>query len=159
MEPNSSPIHNLLANLDRNKKIALVLGIVIIIVLLGFILLSIPNSQSNEDNDTDAQTTDDQDTLVSTEYNEDHEYTLNDYLPMSDVSYVKDAEGDYNTVIHWSISENTAIEKGIVVTVDSCNVEENIAAAKEYLESTTMDLSKYSIVYQTDISDIPCDQL
>ena len=158
METNSNPIHNLLTNLDRNKKIALVLGIVIIVVLLGFILLSIPKNQS-DDNNPGTQTTDDQDTPISTEYNKDHEYTLTDYLPMSDVDYVKDTDGDYNVVEYWSISENTAVEKGIVITVDSCNVEENTAAAKEYLESTTINLSEYSIVYQTSISEIPCDQL
>ena len=155
MEPNPSPIHNLFANLKPNQKIAIGLGLIIIIVLFALIASFISTNHSNT-NDDPTSVTDIQGVTVSTEYNEEHSYTLDEYLPASEYEYV-DVDGGYGVVEYWMIEENTAIEKGIVVSVDSCDVEKYTAAANEYLKSLQIDLSEYDITYQTHVGIAPCE--
>ncbi|MBQ2623447.1 hypothetical protein IJG12_03995 [Candidatus Saccharibacteria bacterium] len=160
MERNPNPLRNLMNNLSSKEKIALGLGLVIIIGFLVCVVLWLSGSQprDNSDSSDSTSTTDGQNLSVSTEYNEEHEYTLSDYLPYSEYDYKRNIDGDYFVVEYWAVEENTAAEKGIVVSVDSCESEKNTAAAKQYLDSIPMDLSSYDIVYRTNTIDVPCNQ-
>lgn len=95
---------------------------------------------------------------VSTDYDDEHEYTLIDYLPKGEYMFQLGEESDENMVTYYYISENTAVDKGIVVSVDACDEDNNKAAANEYLRTLPVDLSEYTIVYQTHMSDIPCEE-
>lgn len=154
---NTNPLYNLRKNINTKQKFAIGLGVVLAVIVVGFLLAWLSNSNRVKDRSTNSEEQS-QESLISTEYNENHKYTLEKYLPASDYAYIKDAEGDYVVVEYWSIKENTAVEKGIVVSVNSCKKEENTAAAEQYLKSMPIDLSEYEVVYLTDTSDITCNQ-
>lgn len=172
-------IHNLSQNLTKSQKIGICAVFVICILLIVLASLSLTAPSDNitendaiEDNVTTATVALDKGTKynngdigsadqttvevpASTDYNEDHIYLLTDYLPYD--KYVLDYDGSGNSRMYFSIMENTAVDKGIVVSADSCGIEENIAAANEYLNSIPVDLSDYVIVYQTHTDEAPCN--
>ena len=82
---------------------------------------------------------------VSTEYNEDYIYTLEDYLPWTKYDYLEDGSG---VKMYFDISENTAGVNSIVITVDGCEEEKNRNDAEAYLNSLPVDLSRYEKVYR-----------
>lgn len=187
MQDNSFSIKNLFTNLSKQQKIAagLILpGILIVLAIMvpiinsaqeGFEDYELGDHDSSNESDTtvgvgqkwDSNTTNtndddnnDSETVevpVSTSYNDDHEYTLIDYLPYSAYVFLDYDDADDTSRVYYSIEENTAIEKGIVISVDSCDVEGNTAAAQEYLKSIPVDLSEYTVVYQTHTGEVPCD--
>lgn len=179
MNSNNYSIKNLLINLTKKQK----LGIVAFLVLLAIVAMifaglvgslqtdlsddeeevvenSAPVSEGvkwEDNSDGNSENVESVEVPVSTDYNENHEYTLIDYLPSSrfiNMDYGNDQHGVRG---YWVISENTAVEKGIVVSVDSCDVEGNTASANEYLKGLPVDLSEYTIVYETHVGDVPCD--
>ena len=82
---------------------------------------------------------------VSTEYNKDYVYTLEEYLPRTKYDYLEDGSG---VKMHFDISENTAGTNSIVITVDGCEEEKNRNDAEAYLNSLPVDLSGYEKVYR-----------
>ena len=97
------------------------------------------------------------DVPVSTDYNKDHKYTLTEYMPSGIYDFVSYGNNQSGARIYWEISENTAVEKGIVVKLDSCDVEGNKKKANEYLRGMNVNLSEYVIVYQVRVGEVPCD--
>lgn len=94
---------------------------------------------------------------VSVDYNEDHDYLLIDYIPISKYDYITYGNNQHGVRAYWIINENTAIDKGLVISVDSCDVEGNNAAANEYLRSLPVDLSDYVFVYRVHEGNVPCN--
>ncbi len=170
-------IKDLLRNLTNNQKLGIIafltITIIATIMIVGLVN-TLQNNTSNKETEKNSGSTssgikwDDisnrnqeeietVDVPVSTEYNEEHEYTLIDYLPSSKYGYKDYGDNQHGVRGYWIISENTAIEKGIVVSVDDCDVAGNTAAANEYLDNLPVDLSGYTVVYQTHVGDVPCN--
>ena len=179
----TNSLKNLFTNLSFKQKIGILAAIILIIVLIIMVVALVPKDsledkgdstsqesslepQSSsatiekgtkwENTDAGSETTEEADIPTSTEYNENHTYTLEEYLPASRYEYKNKGDDTYGIRDYWWIMENTAVEKGIVVSVDSCDEEGNTAAAKEYLKSIPIDLSSYYVVYQTHIGEVPC---
>lgn len=183
MDNNPSPVHNMFANLTRKQIAGIGSFIMIIIIVLILIALIVNTMQQSPNSNNEPETTDaivseavkwgdiDSDTNthtdsnstdtikvpVSTEYNEKHEYTLADYIPYDSYVFLDKYDSNDTLRIYYSIDENSAIEKGIVISVDSCDVEGNTIAAQNYLKSIPVDLSEYVVVYQTHSGNVPCD--
>lgn len=178
---NEMSLKNLAKNMTLRQKVGIGLFMVISVLIVVFLTLVINTTQEDfaEEEETtssmDSNVTieegvtgdnlnddasDDVDvveTPVSIDYNEDHVYTLIDYIPKSNYRYITYGDNQYGVRGYWIINENTAVEKGIVVSVDSCDVEGNTASANEYLKNLPVDLSEYLIVYQEHTGDVPCD--
>lgn len=175
---NTNSFYNLVHNLSAKQKIAIALFIAILII--GGIFAGLGNTTKNplqadtseEQSLTTASSSSNIDSSsnespadgytptgfpISTEYNSNHNYTLIEYLPYSDDVFLTGEESMEDVIENFIIKENTAISKGIVVSVDSCDVEGNTAAANNYLASIPVDLSQYDIVYQTHVGDVPCE--
>lgn len=176
MKNSTKSLHNLVVNLTKKQKLGMVALIAIIVILV--IVLAVVVNQSQDDvsdgseegqmnTETAAGVSGDNinnedeavgiEVPVSTDYQSSHVYTLRDYLPKDKYDFKEFGDGETGARVYWSISENTAIEKGIVVRVDSCNEERNKASANEYLRTIPVDLSEYTIVYQVATGDVPCD--
>lgn len=179
MNKENFSIKNLLVNLTKKQKIGIGLFLVIVAIVAMVFSAMINSVHEDISDESKGDTTEEIDitigegtvwstsgaedkestkveTPVSTDYSDSHEYSLIDYVPTSNYKYIV-YDGGYGTRNYWWITENTAIEKGIVVSVDSCDVAGNTAAANEYLKSLPVDLSDYIIVYQTHTSDVPCE--
>ncbi len=177
---NTNPFYNLVYNLSAKQKAAIALLIVILIISSVFVVLSGTgenplqantgeeqlsssngiDSNSNPNSNSSGDQADGYTPTgfpISTEYNSRHNYTLIEYLPYSDDVFLTGEESMEDVIENFVIKENTAISKGIVVSVDSCDVEGNTAAANNYLASIPVDLSQYDIVYLTHVGDVPCE--
>ena len=178
---------NILKNTTKKQRIGFGLAFVVIValVVILFVMIGTPQESSDEAGDNGgaseevaeteqivlgegvagtalAEDGNDEKTAsaqvpVSTEYNERHKYTLVDYMPSAIYDFKEYGDGQSGTRIYWEIVENTAIEKGIVVKLDSCDEAGNKALANEYLRSIPVDLSDYVIVYQVRVGGVPCD--
>ena len=171
-------IQNLSKNLTRTQKIGIGIFLVLIVMLL-MVVISFSNNFQRKPTQEDGETIsggNQEETVegatwgnlmdgndakiqvpISTDYNEDHVYTLNNYLPKGDYNFLMGEESMQGFIEYYIIKENTAIDKGIIVSVDSCNVEENKIAANAYLKQLPVDLSDYVIVYRTHVGDVPCN--
>ena len=138
-------IRNVFEKGNRGQVVVIVAGvmIVILIVILVILLVGDKSEDDNIQSNNNVEVTQDE-IPVSTEYNKDHEYTLNDYLPWTNYDYLEDGSG---VDVKYDIAENTAIPKGIVVTVSGCDEETNKANANAYLGTIPVDLSEYEISY------------
>lgn len=179
MNSESISIENLLNNLNKKKKLGiaafLIIALIIVAMILGFINSLHNNPSSNKEevvknstltesgvewddisngNQEEAKTID---VPVSTEYNDEHKYTLIEHLPFARFAYKDYGQDQHGVRGYWIITENTAVEKGIIISVDDCDEEGNTAAANEYLSSLPVDLSGYIVVYQTHVGDVPCN--
>ena len=179
MNENNYSIANLHTNLTK-KQIAGFITLIIIVGLIIWGVISIANTitQGNSATETeqaidpniptsagskwgederDSNNTEDITVPVQTTYREDHEYTLNDYLPTARYAYLN--YGENSTVMrdYWWIMENTAIQNGIVISANSCDEAKYTNEAKAYLRSLPIDLSDYVIVYQTHTDEAPCN--
>ena len=178
---------NIFRNTTKKQRIGFGLAFVIIVVLVIILFLLVGLPQENSDNTDNNGSTEeliedgigsasfeegvsgadlnkgnnDEDNSVnvpvSVDYNENHEYTLIEYIPKSKYDYITYGDNQHGLRAYWVINENTAIKKGIGVSVDSCDVEGNKVAANNYLKSLPVDLSDYFIVYRVHEGDIPCD--
>ncbi len=88
--------------------------------------------------------------VLNVDYDEKHTYTLNDYLPLVRYEYLDDGSG---TKEYYDIVENSAVEKGVVVTVNGCDEEMNKRDANKYLESLPIQLKEYEIIYRVRACD------
>lgn len=181
MNRNNYSIKNLLINLTRKQKIAILLLVVLMTVAIIIVIATIKvldediNNSEIAGDDTSAESATDAsseidegvqwgkddeyvvDVPTNTEYNPEHEYTLIEYIPASRYEYKQYGDGQVGIRDYWWIMENTAVEKGIVVSVNNCNAEGNTAEANEFLKKLPVDLSEYTVVYQTHTDDMPCD--
>ena len=163
MNNDNFSLRNLFTNLTGKQKLAAVV-ILIIVAIVGVIISGAINSvQSNLDGGlatTEATNLDDGSSInvpVSTEYDENFGYPLDDYLPKASFTYKYYGDNESGTRTYWVINENTAVDRGVVISVDSCDVEGNTKAALEYLKSLPVNLGGYSVVYQTHVGEVPCD--
>ena len=139
-------VRNVFEKGNRGQVVVIVAGVVIVVLIVILVVLLISDRSGNDNvqsNSNDVEATQDE-MPVSTEYNKDHEYTLNDYLPWTNYDYLEDGSG---VDVKYDITENTAIPKGIVVTVSGCDEETNKANANAYLSTIPVDLSEYEISY------------
>lgn len=138
-------VKNVFEKGNRSQVIVMIAGVVIVILIVILVILLV-GDKSEDDNiqsNNNIEVTQDE-IPVSTEFNKDHEYTLNDYLPWTNYDYLEDGSG---VDVKYDITENTAIPKGIVVTVNGCDEETNKANANAYLGTIPVDLSEYEISY------------
>lgn len=173
-------IRNLLRNLTKNQKLGIIVFLIIIAIIVAIVAGFVNNIQNDSPSNNEEETAKNSvpvssgikwsdtsdgnqeeseriEVPVSTEYNEEHEYTLIEYLPFARFTYKDYGYDQHGVRGYWIITENTAVEKGIVVSVDNCDVKGNTAAANEYLRNLPVDLSGYTVVYQTHIGNVPCD--
>ena len=139
-------VRNVFEKDNKGKVVIIIVGVVIVILIMILIVLLVSGKyedNSIQGNSSDVEVTQDE-IPVSTEYNEEHRYTLNDYLPWTNYDYLEDGSG---VDVKYDIAENTAISKGIVVTVSGCDEETNKANAKAYLSTIPVDLNEYEISY------------
>ena len=175
---------NLFQNMNRRQKIGLAVFVVVVVILIAVLTMMAGTlnemSDGESDNGEEAELVEQEATEtaegvsggilsngpdsnenitvpIKTNYDETHEYSLIEYLPVGKYNVEEGDESEEGVVAYYYIEENTAIDNGIVITVDSCNVEENQRMANDYLKSLPVDLSGYIIVYQTDVSDLPCE--
>lgn len=185
MEGNTGSVSNLVQNLSKKQKLGIAV-LIVVIVVLAMVFAAMANQvqedisgnpeeeqitvetatgvsgdsisggsdENGDGNGTEAKSVE---VPVSTDYNERHEYTLSDYLPASKHEYVDYGDDESGIVDYWWVTENTVVEKGIVVSADDCDEKENTAAANEFLSNLPVDLSEYTIVYQTHTGSVPCD--
>ena len=138
-------VRNVFEKGNRGQVVVIVAGVVIVILVVILVILLV-GDKSEDDNiqsNNNVEVTQDE-IPVSTEYNEEHKYTLDDYLPWTNYDYLEDGSG---VDVKYDITENTAIPKGIVVTVSGCDEETNKANANAYLGTIPVDLSEYEISY------------
>ena len=138
-------IKNVFEKGNRSQVIVMIAGVVIVILIVILVILLV-GDKSEDDNiqsNNNIEVTQDE-IPVSTEFNKEHEYTLNGYLPWTNYDYLEDGSG---VDVKYDIAENTAIPKGIVVTVSGCDEETNKANANAYLSTIPVDLSEYEISY------------
>ena len=138
-------VRNVFEKGNRGQVVVIVAGVVIVILIVILVILLV-GDKSEDDNiqsNNNVEVTQDE-IPVSTEYNEEHKYTLDDYLPWTNYDYLEDGSG---VDVKYDIAENTAIPKGIVVTVSGCDEETNKANANAYLGTIPVDLSEYEISY------------
>lgn len=171
-------IKNILKNTTRGQKITVVLFLLIVVVLVVVLIVlatgeteeelgdgesgdgTVVVSEGTQGLDADGENSENGNLVevpVSTKFEENHNYTLIEYLPKGEYAFLNGEESDEDSVVYYYISENTAIDKGIVVSVDSCDEEGNTTKANDYLKSLPVDLSEYVIVYETHVGDVPCD--
>ena len=134
-------IKNIFEKSNKNQVIAFMAGVVIVILLMILVVLLVSGKPSDEEGGVEVVQNE---PSVSTEYNEEHEYTLDEYLPWTNYDYLEDESG---VEVKYNIEENTAIPKGIVVTVSGCDEETNKANANNYLATLPIELSEYEISY------------
>lgn len=174
-------IKNLFINLTKKQKVAalmlLILAVVmtvVIIVAAGAVSEDVDGNEANG-GDIGVESSVDADSVISegvqwgdegdrvvdvpvnTEYNDEHEYTLIEYIPASRYEYKEYGDGQVGIRDYWWAMENTAVEKGIVVSANVCDVEGNTAEANEFLKNLPVNLSEYTIVYQTHVDNMPCE--
>ena len=139
-------IRNVLEKGNRGQVIVLVAGIIIVILLTILMVLLINGETSNDNKQNEGGNVEmvQNGATISTDYNENHEYTLNEYLPWTNYDYLEDGSG---VEVKYNIEENTAIPKGIVVTVSGCDEEVNKTNANAYLSTIPVDLDDYEISY------------
>ena len=138
-------VRNVFEKDNKGKVVIIIVGVVIVILVVILVILLV-GDKSEDDNiqsNNNVEVTQDE-IPVSTEYNEEHKYTLDDYLPWTNYDYLEDGSG---VDVKYDITENTAIPKGIVVTVNGCDEETNKANANAYLGTIPVDLSEYEISY------------
>lgn len=138
-------VRNVFEKDNKGKVVIIIVGVVIVILVVILVILLV-GDKSEDDNiqsNNNVEVTQDE-IPVSTEYNEEHKYTLDDYLPWTNYDYLEDGSG---VDVKYDIAENTAIPKGIVVTVSGCDEETNKANANAYLGTIPVDLSEYEISY------------
>ena len=138
-------VRNVFEKDNRGQVVVIVAGVVIVILIVILVILLV-GDKSEDDNiqsNNNVEVTQDE-IPVSTEYNEEHKYTLDGYLPWTNYDYLEDGSG---VDVKYDIAENTAIPKGIVVTVSGCDEETNKANANAYLGTIPVDLSEYEISY------------
>ena len=170
-------LSNIFKNTTKKQRIAFIIVLVVIIALISVLFMLVGASEETAEETTDSEeevalfegvagdTIENEeegdgtkiDVPVSTDYNSKHSYTLIDYLPKGEYKFLTGEESFVNSITYYIIKENTAVDKGIVVSVDVCDVKGNKKAANDYLKSLPIDLSEYVIVYQTHGSDVPCD--
>ena len=139
-------VRNVFEKDNKGKVVIIIVGVVIVILVVILVILLVGDRSGNnnvQSNSNDVEATQDE-MPVSTEYNEEHKYTLDDYLPWTNYDYLEDGSG---VDVKYDIAENTAIPKGIVVTVSGCDEETNKANANAYLSTIPVDLSEYEISY------------
>ena len=138
-------VRNVFEKGNRGQVVVIVAGVVIVILIVILVILLVSDKSEDDNIQINNNVEVIQDEIpVSTEYNKDHEYTLNDYLPWTNYDYLEDGSG---VDVKYDITENTAIPKGIVVTVSGCDEETNKANAKAYLSTIPVDLNEYEISY------------
>ena len=138
-------VRNVFEKDNKGKVVIIIVGVVIVILVVILVILLV-GDKSEDDNiqsNNNVEVTQDE-IPVSTEYNEEHKYTLDDYLPWTNYDYLEDGSG---VDVKYDITENTAIPKGIVVTVNGCDEETNKANANTYLSTIPVDLNEYEISY------------
>lgn len=172
-------IKNIFKNTTRGQKVVAGLFVLIVVILVVVLIVLVMGNAEEDLSDDDGsgdngatevvEGTQGLDTgdgggnvqnvevPVSTKFEENHNYTLIEYLPKGEYAFLNGEESDEDSVVYYYISENTAIDKGIVVSVDSCDEEGNTTKANDYLKSLPVDLSEYVIVYETHTGDVPCD--
>ena len=139
-------VRNVFEKDNKGKVVIIIVGVVIVILVVILVVLLISDRSGNnnvQSNSNDVEATQDE-IPVSTEYNEEHKYTLDGFLPWTNYDYLEDGSG---VDVKYDITENTAIPKGIVVTVNGCDEETNKANANAYLGTIPVDLSEYEISY------------
>ena len=134
-------IKNIFEKSNRNQVISFIAGVAIVILLMILVILLVSNRSFDEGGETEEVQNE---TPVSTEYNEEHKYTLDEYLPWTNYDYLEDGSG---VEVKYNIEENTAIPKGIVVTVSGCDEEANKTNADNYLATLPIELDEYEISY------------
>ena len=100
-------VRNVFEKDNRGQVVVIVAGVVIVILIVILVILLV-GDKSEDDNiqsNNNVEVTQDE-IPVSTEYNKDHEYTLNDYLPWTNYDYLEDGSG---VDVKYDITENTAI--------------------------------------------------
>ena len=138
-------IKNIFEKSNKGLVIGLFAGVIIIVLVIILLALILSRNDSNDrPNPNDDEVIVQNKPSVSTEYNEEHEYTLDEYLPWTNYDYLEDGSG---VEVKYDIEENTAIPKGIVVTVSGCDEETNKANANNYLGTIPVDLDEYKISY------------
>ena len=137
-------IKNIFENADKKRVVGFLLAGVVIVILLVVLILMLASGNETDSGDEQSVEEIQQETLVSTEYNENHEYTLDEYLPWTYYEYLEDGSG---VDVKYDITENTAIPKGIVVTLGGCEEEANRESADAYLNSLPIELDEYEITY------------
>lgn len=138
-------VRNIFEKENKGKVVIIIVGVVIVILVVILVILLV-GDKSEDDNiqsNNNVEVTQDE-IPVSTEYNEEHKYTLDGYLPWTNYDYLEDGSG---VDVKYDIAENTAIPKGIVVTVSGCDEETNKANANAYLSTIPVDLNEYEISY------------
>ena len=170
-------LSNIFKNTTKKQRIAFIIVLVVIIVLISVLFMLVGASGETAEETTnpeeefvlfegvngdvidkeESEESTKVEVPVSTDYSSKHRYTLIDFLPKGEYKFLTGEESFVNSITYYIIKENTAVDKGIVVSVDVCDVKGNKKAANDYLKSLPIDLSEYVIVYQTHGSDVPCD--
>ncbi len=142
----SYSIGNLFENAGKKKIFGFLFAGVIIVILLAVLLMmvsgGVPNNEDEQGNNDD-ETTEDE-VPVNTEYSAEHEYTLSEFLPRAYYEVLDDGTG---VDMKYDIVENSAIPKGIVVTLGGCDEEKNRLSANEYLGTLPIEPGEYEITY------------
>lgn len=176
MEPNTNPIHNFFSNLNRNQKIALGLGAVILIAIIALIPQPFQTSQKSGSDETGTidnpkaeNYTDEQGyTVVKESYTNDqgeevitgtrtdpygNVTTLDPSLITTYFPYqVMREHKEWNSTFRFylSINEN---DKIIYANMEDCDIEQDKKIISDYIKSIPIDLSEYSVEYSlTDVN-------
>ena len=175
MDYNSHPFQNLLTNLKPNQKIAIILGIIILIS----IIMVLPNLfQNNGDiggNPNESESyTDDQGYTISTRTE------INDRGEEVTITTREDPYGNVTTTdpslittyfpyqvmrehkewtstlrFYLSISQT---DKIIYANIEDCDIENDKKLIQDYINSIPIDLSSYSIEYEITSVDTDCGE-
>ena len=137
-------LKNLFDNVGKRQMVGFLFAGVVIVVLLAVLMVLLSSNSISDESEQEGGEVTQNETLVSTEYNPEHEYTLSDYLPWTYYEYLEDRSG---VDVKYDIVENTAIPKGIVVTINGCDEENNRLSANKYLGTLPIEPGEYEITY------------
>lgn len=181
MEPdNTNSIQNLFTNLKTKQKIALFLGIIIIILAAVLLPWLFHNSQNSPDESeaTDTSKTESYDdeqgyTITTETYTNDEgeEVTtsirtdrygntttmdpdlLTSYFPYQ---VMREHDESIKTLRYFLSLDNST--KTIHAIMEDCDIENDKALIQEYINSIPVDLSDYQIEYEFSSTDTDCEE-
>ena len=179
MEPNTNPIRNLFTNLNRNQRIALGLGIIVLIVIVAFLPQLFQTIQKSDDSETGTV-----DNPKTENYIDEQGYTVNKetytneqgeeiitgtrtdpygnvttldpdlittYFPYQVMREHKDWDSTFR--FYLSIDEDNKI---IHANMEDCDVEQDKIMVHSYINSIPINLSDYSIEYELISTNTDC---
>ena len=172
---NPSPIQNLLTNLKPNQKIAIGLGLIILIAVVIFLPKLFQGHQNSDDTTSGATSyVDEQGYTVTTETHindqgeevvtgtrEDPYGNVTTIDPNLITTYfpyqVMRQHKEWTSTLRYYLSINQS-DKIIYANMEDCDVERDKALILDYINSIPIDLSEYTIKYELTRTDVDCGE-